>query len=213
MMSDYDNLDGAVRVQLRKWPQHPPGLWNRPGQRGIWLRGRPGDEPGVAHPFLKYPGSNYLKTMPDGLWLMFSGDLLDPYVDVLSIEACWNYPNFLDKRSRFAPSIQSLLAVCPLSWLLASTGPGEQPRWRQIGYLRREPTGPLTLPVRDARVIYALRDKHYRTFAEALVPHAHEFFCPVDALIAEDAYQMPAMRRLLERITAAANFLHTAEPR
>ncbi|MCC7428617.1 MAG: hypothetical protein IT557_17120 [Alphaproteobacteria bacterium] len=206
-MPDYSNLDAQVRRQLRKWPQHPQGLWHRPGHRGVWLRGRPGDNPEIAQPFLKYPGSNHLKTLPDGLWLMFSGDATEPFVDILAIEACWNYANFLDKRSRFAASTQSMLAVCPATWLRA-VPPGEAvPRWRQIGVAQREPDGPLVLPVRDVRVLYALRDKHYRTFAEVLVPHAHEFFCPVDQLIADNGFRDQGMTDLMSRITVAANFL------
>ena len=88
-------------------------------QPGTWLRGRPSDLADCAHPFLKLPGSNRLRTLPDGLWLHFSPSPADPYVDVICIEACSSVQNLLDKRSRFAPSTSSLLAFCPVPWLLA----------------------------------------------------------------------------------------------
>ena len=64
---------------LRHWPQCPPGLQPRQGQ-GYWLRGRPAEDLGSCHPFLKLPGSNKLRTLPDGLWLNFGGTAEDPFV-------------------------------------------------------------------------------------------------------------------------------------
>ena len=107
-------LDQQVRTQLKKWPQRPPGVMASPKQPGTWLRGRPGDLAATNQPFLKLPGSNRLRTLPDGLWLHFSPDPADLYVDILCIEACSSLQNLLDKRSRFAPSTSSLLAVCPV---------------------------------------------------------------------------------------------------
>ncbi len=76
-------LDHAVRVQLKKWPQRPPGVVASAKQPGTWLRGRPSDLADCAHPFLKLPGSNRLRTLPDGLWLHFSPSPVDPYVDII----------------------------------------------------------------------------------------------------------------------------------
>ena len=52
--------------------------------------------------------------------------------------------------------------------------------------LRREPATPLVLPVRDVRVIYGLKSRHYQGFASGSIPHAHEYFVPMDALTAEN---------------------------
>jgi hypothetical protein len=172
------------------------------------LRGRPGDPSVACHPFLKLPGSNRLRTLPDGLWLHFGPDPAEPYVDILCIEACGSLPNLLDKRSRFAPSTSSLLAYCPVPWLLAPTQEGDPiPRWRLIKLLRAEPTAPLVLPVRDIRVLYGLKARHYEGFARSQVTHPHEYFCPMEALTAERGHEDPAMRALLARASAAANFL------
>lgn len=182
-------------------------------QPGTWLRGRPCD-PGVgAQPFLKLPGSNRLRTLPDGLWLHFSPSPVDPYADIFCIEACSSVQNLFDKRSRFAPSTSSLLAFCPVPWLLAparTEDPLPVPRWRLIRMLYREPTAPLILPVRHVRVVFGLKRHHYECFRQNHVAQAHEFFCPMDALTAEDGHEDPEMRALIARASAAANFMRVS---
>lgn len=206
--SRHQPLDQQVRMQLKKWPQRPPGLVQSPKQPGTWLRARPSDAAMTAQPFLKFPGSNRLRTLPDGLWLHFSPDAEDPYVDILCIEACSSLQNLLDKRSRFAPTTCSLLAWCPVPWLLGPTQEGDPtPRWRLMRLLKQEPTTPLVLPVRDIRVVYGLKTRHYEGFARSQVPQAHEYFCPMEALTAERGHENPEMRALMRRATAAANFM------
>jgi hypothetical protein len=205
-------MDSIIRDRLRTWPQHPPGLPDhdengRRGTSGAWLRARPGVAAEADDPILKLPGSNRLRTMPDGLWLGFGGTARDPYVDIFAIEACGTFANFLDKRSRFAPSMHSMLAVCPLRWLLGPTSSfNPTPRWRHIGLLTAPPEAPLTLPVRDIRVMYALLPRLYEGFATSQVPHAHEFFVPVTALIGPESWQQPNLRALIARTSPRANF-------
>ncbi len=43
-------LDHAVRAQLKKWPQRPPGVVASRKQPGTWLRARPGGEAECAQP-------------------------------------------------------------------------------------------------------------------------------------------------------------------
>ena len=203
------SLDEMVRRRLRHWPQHPPGAPSTAKQPGTWLRARPGELRTVSQPFLKLPGSNRMRTLPDGLWLQFSPDPTDPYADILCIEACSSLQNLLDKRSRFAPSTTSLLAVCPVPWLLGPCQPHDPtPRWKLIRLLRAEPVDPLVLPVRDMRVLYGLKSRQYEGFARTHMPQAHEYFCPMEALTAERGDENPAMRALLARASAAANFMH-----
>ena len=201
-------LDSLVRQKLRSWPQHPPGLADREqGARGAWLRARPGAVHDLDHPFLKLPGANRLRTVPDGLWLCFGGTERDPFVDIFALEACGSYQNLLDKRSRFAPSMHSLLAVCPMAWLKDPVSPTNRMlRWRYTGLLRNEPLEPLTLPVRDIRVMYALRPRHYEGFAASQIPHAHEFFAPISALISPEGWQHPNLRAFIARTSPRANF-------
>jgi len=177
------------------------------GPQGTWLRGRPGPPSSTCQPFLKLSGSNRLRTLPDGLWLHFSPNPDEPYCDILCIEACGSLQNLLDKRSRFAPTTGSLLAVCPVPWLLAPAQEDDPtPRWRLIRLLRAEPTTPLVLPVRDMRVLFGLRARHYEGFAAGQVPQPHEYFCPMEALTAERGHEDPAMRALIARASAAASF-------
>lgn len=197
-----------MRTQLKKWPQRPPGLVASPKQPGTWLRARPGDPAATNQPFLKLPGSNRLKTLPDGMWLHFCPDSLDPYVDILCIEACSSLQNLLDKRSRFAPTTSSLMAFCPLDWLLGPVKAIDPtPRWRLIRMLKEEPVQPLILPVRDVRVVFALKSRHYEGFARYQVAQAHEFDRPMEALTADRGDEDPDMRALLSRACATANFM------
>ncbi|MBU6498739.1 MAG: hypothetical protein KGQ40_09450 [Rhodospirillales bacterium] len=207
-MTGFRSLDALVRARLRLWPQRPPGLRPKPGGVDGWLRGRPTEISNGCQPFLKFPGSNRLRTLPDGLWLNFGGTPLDPMPDIFAIEACGSLQNLLDKRSRFAPSTHSLLAVCPVPWLLAPVAPADpMPRWQATGVLRHEPAQPLVLPVRDMRVMYGLKARHYEGFAASQVPHPHEYFVPMEALTARDGHQDPALQALVSRASTTANFL------
>ncbi len=202
------SLDATVRSRLKQWPQRPPGLAVR--EKDAWLRGRP-DE-GVGQCFLKLPGSKQLRTLPDGLWLNFGGTAVEPFADIFAIEACASLPNLLDKRSRFAPSTQSLMAVCPLSWLLAPVMPDSTIlRWQATGVVASTPDRSLILPVRDLRVMYGLRTRHYDGFVQHQVPHPHEFFVPMDALTAKNGDQDPALQALVARTSMRANFLRTPD--
>lgn len=198
--------DARVRESLAQWPQRPPGIEPSAKQPGTWLRGRP--DSSARQPFLKIPGSDLHRTLPDGLWLHFSADPAQPYVDIFCIEACATLQNLLDKRSRFAPTTGSLLAHCPLDWLLAPAQPGDDtPRWRTIRLIEREPTAPLVLPVRDLKVLFGLKQRHYDGFAKSQIAAAHELYCPMEALTEANAPSNPALRALLARAAAAANFL------
>lgn len=195
-------------MRLSRWPQWPPGITRTPKQPGTWLRARPGDPSLLGQPFLKLPGSNTFRTIPDGLWLHFSPDPTDRWADILCIEACGSVPNLQDKRARFAPSTTSLLVVCPLRWLLEPAEPGNPtPRWHLIRLLREEPTEPLVLPVRDVRVLYGLKARHYQSVVRSQMPQAHEYFCPIEVLTAERGHEDPALTALISRASATANFM------
>lgn len=211
-MDDYRSLDALVRARLKRWPQRPPGLTEET-QRNSWLRGRPTEFAGVVQPFLKFPGSDRLRTLPDGLWLNFGGTPEEPFADVFAIEACSSLQNLLDKRSRFAPSTHSMLAVCPIAWLLAPLLANDPfPRWKATGVLREAPVRPLILPVRDIRVMYGLRARHYQGFAQSQVPHPHEYFVPMEALTQENSDQDPGIRALVARASVSANFFTATPP-
>src|ERR1700757_1991223 len=160
------SLDLLVKARLKRWGQRPPGGQPRRG-RESWLRGRPSDDDArICSPFLKIPDSARLRTLPDGLWLNFGGTFADPFVDILAIEACSTIQNLLDKRSRFAPSTHSMMCVCPTEWMLAPITPADRtPRWRTTGVIAFEPVIDVVVPVREMRVLYGLKNDHYRGFA------------------------------------------------
>jgi len=199
------SLDALVRQELRTWPQHPPGLADHGMAAGAtWLRARPGN---ADDPYLKMPGTTRLRTIPDGLWLCFGGTERDAYVDIFAIEACSSFPNLHDKRSRYAPSMHSWLATCPVDWLLSPVSAVNwTPRWQHTGLLQNAPTKPLVLPVRDVRVMYALTPRQYEGFSTTQVPHAHEFFAPIAALIGPEGWQHPTLRAFIARTSPRANF-------
>lgn len=210
-MTAYRSLDALVRLRLRNWPQRPPGLSLAARNSRNWLRGRPAETNGQAHPFLKLPGSQRLRTLPDGLWLNFGGTEQEPYADIFAIEACGSFANMLDKRARFAPSTNSLLAYCPVPWLLGPTTEVDAtPRWRCTGVLRGEPVLPLIVPVRDIRVLYALKARHYNGMLQCHVPQPHEYFVPMEKLVAKDAPEDPQIQALVARASANAHFLSPA---
>ena len=204
-MSTYPALDLLVKERLKRWPQKPPGVRLREDQAS-WLRGRPSDERGIINPCLKLPGSTRLRTLPDGLWLNFGGTMHDPFVDIFAVEACATITNLLDKRSRFAASTHSLMAVCPIEWLLAPVSKQDPtPRWKVTSLFSRQPALPLSLPVRDIRVLYGLTSTHYDGFVRHQMPHAHEFYMPMETLTKEDSEHDPAVVAFLERASVSAN--------
>jgi hypothetical protein len=199
-------LDVRARDRLRSWPNDPPGLEDEIGP-GVWLKARPGVVDDIHCPKLKLPGADRLRTIPDALWLRFGGHDRDPFVDLFVIEVCGSYSNLMDKRSRFAPSMQSMLASCTLPWLLGPhSRDDETPRWQCTRLLREPPTTTLILPVRNIRVMYALPEKLYEGFATSQVPHAHEFFVPVKALLSPESWQEPSIRAFIARTSIRANF-------
>ena len=84
-MTKCGSLDELVRIRLRQWPQRPPGISQQRNGTWRWLRGRPAEESALSHPFLKFPGSTRLRTLPDGLWLNFGGTPEEPFVDIFGI--------------------------------------------------------------------------------------------------------------------------------
>ena len=81
-MEQHRSLDSIVRDRLKKWPHRPAGLGGKAQE--AWLRGRPEDVAG-GQCFLKLPGSDRLRTLPDGLWLNFGGTPAEPFADIFGI--------------------------------------------------------------------------------------------------------------------------------
>lgn len=205
---NFQTMDVFVRERIRAWPQTPPGLEQADVQgQGAWLKARPGPAQENDAPALKIPGAARMRTFPDGLWLCFGGTPGDMYVDLFAIEVCGSLQNLLDKRSRYAPSLHSLLVACPLVWLRRPVAEDDpRPRWQATGLFDRAPETAIALPVRDMRVLYALKPKQFREFAVNNIAHAHELFAPVDILVDEAGWRAPALRQFLFHAARRANF-------
>ena len=70
-----------------------------------------------------------------------------------------------------------------------------------------EPYTDVLIPVREMRVLYGLKSGHYKGFAKYQLPHAHEFFVPMETLTEENSEENPALQALLARTSVSANFL------
>lgn len=218
-MINFQTLDMFARDKIRTWPQTPPGLEHADsGGDGVWLKARPGPVLDAEGPMLKIPGAARMRTVPDGLWLWFGGTPGDMFVDLFAIEVCGNLQNLLDKRSRYTPSLHSLLVTCPANWLHhAVSEHDDTPRWQKIVQFEQEPKATVALPVRDIRVLYALKPRQFHEFAAHNIAHAHELFAPIDALVDDDGWRSPALRRFLSHAARRANiwdsgFLGSGEP-
>jgi hypothetical protein len=94
--------------------------------------------------------------------------------------------------------MHSMLAVCPVPWLLGEVSKfNTMPRWRHTGLISSAPTAPVTLPVRDIRVMYTLRPRLYEGFAASQIPHAHEYFAPISAILGPGGWQHLQPRKFL----------------
>jgi len=123
------------------------------------------------------------------------------------------FPEPAGQTVALCPSTHSLLAVCPVPWLLSPVAKDDPtPRWKVTGVIRSEPTNNFVLPVRDMHVLYGLKREHYAEFARHHLPHAHEFFAPMDALTATDGAQNPELQTMLARASATANFMSVPLP-
>ena len=100
-----------------------------------------------------------------------------------------------------------MMCLCPIAWLLAPISETDPtPRWRTTGVMPREPYSDAVIPVREMRVLYGLKNDHYKGFAKHQIPHAHEFFVPMETLAEENSEDNPALRELIARSSMSANF-------
>jgi hypothetical protein len=110
--------------------------------------------------------------------------------------------NLLDKRSRFAPSTHSLLAICPVPRLLAPADPSDlRPRWIITGLLRLELRTPLSLP--SARQIWPDQRGAPTSVGFSNMPIMLEFF----AASASSCTLLSRLRKFLLQIATTAAFI------
>ncbi len=207
-MADSRLSDREAKNILLSWPSRTNSHWSTPRKEGYWIQAQP-KEAGSrrATPSVRVPGATLFKTQPDGMWVYLAGN---SFADIACIEVCGTAQNLNDKRSRYSAAVRSLEIHCPLPWLNAdiSIQKGRQlPRWRACETIENEPTEDLSLPVRYARVLYALPNDLYRTWTQHNVPGGHEYFCRHSSL---DSYNSPKMQSFLRQMSFASHFLTQA---
>lgn len=157
-------------------------------------------------PYFRTPGAKLFKTQPDGLWLYFSGE---GWVDAISIEHCSSIQNLNDKRSRYMPTLNSLLVHIKRTWLKGRIGVqhgGQPERWAATrtmtkpDFTKKE----FEFPIRHLRVLYALRQKDYSRWIPNHVATGYEFFCTHESL---RTWTSPVTQDFLSRMSSVANYL------
>lgn len=180
-------------------------LWERPDPDGWWMRARPGPRSPVM-PYLKTPGAKLFKTQPDGLWLYLSGQ---EWADAICIEHCSSIQNLNDKRSRYMPSLSSILVRITRTWLNGDVGVqnnGTAPRWETTGTMAQPDLmkEEFHIPIRQLRVLYALRPQDYTRWIPNHIPTGYEFFCTHPSL---NTFSSPSTQTFLKRMSSVAHRL------
>ena len=208
-MSRRKLTDREAENILLRWPTRTKTLWATPGGKGYWLRAQP--KPGSSRaktPKIAAPGARLFTTQPDGMWVY----LKDPeFTDIVIVEACGSAQNLNDKRSRYAANVRSMVLTCPLPWLeeeVSIQSGGFAPRWEACRTLATHPTKDITLPIRYLRVLFAIPNALYPSWATNNVADGHEFFCRHSSL---GSYTSQTMQRFLRQMSYSSQFLTSIE--
>jgi hypothetical protein len=129
------------------------------------------------------------------MWVFLAAD---EYADAIVLEICGSIQNLNDKRSRYAATVRSLVLTCPIAWLdypITVQRGGQAPRWQACRSLVKKPTAELVLPVRYLRVLFALPNSLYPTWAANNVADGHEFFCRHSSLATYNGQQAQSFLR------------------
>lgn len=196
--------DSEAKDILRKWPKRTKSLWPVPDASVYWLQVRPKSGRTMC-PDLRVPGSVAFHTQPDGLWALFGPD--GSYVDIISVEVCGKIQNLNDKRSRYFPSLHSILLNTSRKWLLEEVSVqhgSKKPRWIAAGSFQTIPsTKSLAIPVRVIRVLYVIADEDYDSWCRNHCPTGYEFFCGHSSL---RSYTSKKMQQFLKQLGHLSHF-------
>ena len=196
--------DREAKDVLLKWPTRTKSLWATPGGRGYWLQAQPkpkGDR--AKTPTVSAPGAKLFTTQPDGMWVYLK---YPEFADVVAIEVCGSTQNLNDKRSRYAANVRSMVLSCPLSWLqeeVTIQRGGSASRWEACRSIDLAPVEDIRLPIRYLRVLFAIPNESYASWARNNVADGHEFFCRHSSL---DTYNSQSMQAFLRQMSYASQF-------
>lgn len=185
---------------MLRWPEKSKKLWGASDELP-WLRGLPRPEgAGPTSPWLSHAGSDFQTINPDGMWFLSVGG--GRAADVLCIEHCGTMQNLHDKRQRYAPSTHAIVLHCRSNWLNHNISK-KRTRRSYIAGAEGNPNSDLVLPLRNLRVLYALRPDDYKRFQENGVPAGHEFFIRHGEL---RLFNNQAMQEFLKRMSPVQQF-------
>lgn len=189
----------AKSILAEKWPARPREIFPAEDGRN-WLRAQPALTKGATHPRIVSPGSERLKTQPDGLYCIIGRKSV--YADVIVIEVCSSEQNMHDKRSRYSPSTSALCLDVRRSWLRSEVRGGSTV-WEYLGAFEVEPVDDLIIPIRHLSLICAISDEIFERINKSICPQGHEFFMPIKSLNSINGKQM---RQFLSSALRKAHF-------
>ena len=198
--------DGQAKsILVSTWAERTK-LWLASKHEGYWIRARPSLKNTPPSPYLMTPGVNRFSNQPDGLWLYFANY---EWVDAVCVEHCGSIQNLNDKRSRYMPTLGSMVVRVKPSWLnqeISVENGGSRPRWERCKSIEKAPSdsGEYFIPVRQYRVLYALKKEDYEKWIPEHVPMGHEYFCTHAAL---SQYNTPKMQSFLKSMNYERHFL------
>jgi len=187
---------------MRRWPKTTSTLFGGTDDRP-WLRAQPKNEDDSSTtPFILTAGNTALKTQPDGMFIRLVNEMMS--VDCVCFEVCSSLANLQDKRSRYAPSIASLVVETKAKWWNEKVHGGVS-RW---GKVRDEEDDDEVeddewYPIRYLRVVYVLRKQHLETFRDSGVASGHEYFMRNSSL---GSISNIAFRDFLDRLSPDHHF-------
>jgi hypothetical protein len=194
--------NNVTNVLLSKWPKNTSKLFRSTG--ADWLMARPKVKgKNAIHPMLLHAGAEFLKTMPDGMYVR-----LEPksgIADAICIECCSSLQNLYDKRSRYMSTTSSLVLKCPKQWLNEPLHRNKK-RYEYVDELCKLGKlieSDLNFSIRYLRILYVLPRKLYDKWMEHGVPAGHEFFLPQESLT---AFNGPSMQEFLARLSPNQQF-------
>ena len=182
-------------ILFETWPAKLT-LWNVPNEDTRWIRAQPLD----GGPRLISPGARLFHIQPDGMWARLFADTVEPFADVVAVEACGSVQNLNDKRARYGSSTASLMLRCDRNWLL--DGADRNPNWKVAG-CTDEPTQEISFAVRHIRVLYALPGEIYENWRDNGVLSGHEFMCLHSSL---RSYTSQVMQTFLRAMAPSTHY-------
>jgi len=204
-MSDDHLSDRDAKEIMEKWPRTTTVLFGGTDDCP-WVKAQPKHrEDSATTPLLLIAGNTALKTQPDGMYIRLVNDMQS--LDVICFEVCSSLSNLQDKRSRYAPSISSLVVDIKNRWWNEKVYSNGATRWKKMPFDEYEMEDHVRddewFPIRHLRVVYVLRSDHLENFRLNGVGYGHEYFIRNRSLASISAQ---GFRSFLDRLSPNNHF-------